>query len=288
VSLSSPPTTADVRERFVVFACGETRCIGVVACPATNAERSSVGVVIVVGGPQTRVGSHRQFVGVARVLAQAGVPAFRFDYRGMGDSDGAPRTFESIDDDIAAAIDAFIEATRVARIVLWGLCDAATACLTYAPRDARVIGVVALNPWARSPQGEAAVRLKHYYLQRVLSREFWAKLVTGGLRLRRSATEVFDTLRVRRERAVPQIDYLERLHRALRALDRPVLLFLSGRDFTAREFEAWVGADPERGTLLRRPFVQSCPLADADHTFSTRKWHDAVAQRTLRWLQQLA
>src|SRR5690349_24048098 len=63
--------------------------------PYTTLFRSR-GVLLVVGGPQYRVGSHRQFALLCRRLAGRGVPALRFDYRGMGDADGAARTFESV------------------------------------------------------------------------------------------------------------------------------------------------------------------------------------------------
>jgi len=33
----------------------------------------------------------------------------RFDYRGMGDSEGEARTFESVQDDIRIAIDTFFQ-----------------------------------------------------------------------------------------------------------------------------------------------------------------------------------
>ena len=51
------------------------------------------GVLIVTGGPQYRAGSHRQFVLLARFLAARGMAVLRFDYRGMGDSEGAPRDY---------------------------------------------------------------------------------------------------------------------------------------------------------------------------------------------------
>ena len=47
-----------------------------------------------VGGPQYRVGSHRQFTLMARAFAAAGYPVLRFDYRGIGDSEGESRGFE--------------------------------------------------------------------------------------------------------------------------------------------------------------------------------------------------
>lgn len=71
----------------------------------------------------------------------------------MGDSGGAQRDFEAIALDIGAAIDALRQACPgVAKIVLWGLCDAASASLLHveATRDPRIAGLCLLNPWVRS------------------------------------------------------------------------------------------------------------------------------------------
>jgi hypothetical protein len=92
-------------ESALVFECGGERLLGVISRPARPAR---AGIVIVVGGPQYRIGSHRQFLLLARDLARAGFAVMRFDYRGMGDSEGQTCSFEAVDDDIAAAIDAFV------------------------------------------------------------------------------------------------------------------------------------------------------------------------------------
>jgi LmbE family N-acetylglucosaminyl deacetylase len=86
-------------ESAIAFGCEAETLFGVLHRPVQPGTR---GVVIVVGGPQTRVGSHRQFVLLARALAAAGVAALRFDYRGMGDSSGSVRDFTTIDADIWA------------------------------------------------------------------------------------------------------------------------------------------------------------------------------------------
>ena len=98
--------TPNWHEQPVVFDCEDCRLIGIVTLPETTAE---AGVIIVVGGPQYRAGSHRQFTLVARHLAEQGIASIRFDYRGMGDSEGDMRNFENIDSDIRAAIDTLIQ-----------------------------------------------------------------------------------------------------------------------------------------------------------------------------------
>ena len=105
-------------ESPLVFQCNGEQLVGVMHHGLPDA---SVGIVIVVGGPQYRVGSHRQFVLMARQLAATGIPVLRFDYRGMGDSTGAKRTFDEINSDIRAAIDCMQDSLPdVKRVVLLG------------------------------------------------------------------------------------------------------------------------------------------------------------------------
>ena len=76
----------NVVEDAVCFDCAGERLLGVLARPAcSDKESSEVGVLIVVGGPQYRVGCHRQFLLLARRAAAAGYPVFRFVYRGVGE-----------------------------------------------------------------------------------------------------------------------------------------------------------------------------------------------------------
>lgn len=284
-------TAAEHAEQPVVFELQGDSLLGVLHVPPPG-ESTDTGVVVIVGGPQYRAGSHRQFVQLARRMATDGHPVLRFDVRGMGDSTGSPRGFEHIGDDIGAAITALLRAQpQLQRVVLWGLCDAASAALMYLDdtRDERVRGLVALNPWARSAVTLARAHVKHYYRQRLVQRDFWVKLLSGGVALR-AARDLLSNLRLAgdRGRRDPSrtMTFQQRMASGWQALDGPILLILSGKDYTAKEFLEHVAADTQWAACLRRPGVQRVDVGTADHTFSDPDARCAMQDSTVAWLHR--
>lgn len=278
-------------ESTFMFASGAQQLPAIIAAPP---QQAATGVLLIVGGPQYRVGSHRQFVLLARALATAGIPAMRFDSGGMGDASGPLLNFEQIDADIAAAIDAFFaRQPGLQHVVLWGLCDAASASLFHAWRDPRVNGLVLLNPWVRTDAGLAQAYVKHYYRQRLLSREFWRKLLGGGVDVRGAVRGFIDKLRQARQSAPasppPDADASlplpRRMLRGLQRFDGRVLLILSGDDLTAAEFRNLVANSPEWQQQLQNPRIQVQELKQANHTFSRRDWRQQVEQWTIDWVR---
>jgi len=282
-------------ERALIFDCGGETLVGVVSVPGeADAAAADTGVLIVVGGPQYRVGSHRQFVMLARFLADNGVPCMRFDCRGMGDSTGEARDFETVSDDIEAAIAAFArEVPALERIVLWGLCDGASAICLSLGDNPLVAGAVLLNPWVRTAETLARTMLKHYYLQRLLDPRFWRKLLGGGVNLRGALGGVKEAAGAAAGTgAVPAASDREgplprRMLSGLLRCDLPVAVFLSGRDYVAREFEQCVAADAAWGTFMASRRCQVQHFAEADHTFSAVVQSEGVARATLEWVRQL-
>ena len=253
----------------------------------------ATGVVLVVGGPQYRVGSHRQFLLLARRLAEAGFPVLRFDCRGMGDSDGQFPGFEQLDTDIRAAIDVFKrEVPHVQRLALWGLCDAASAILMYAPSDDRVDGAIILNPWVRTESGHARAQVRHYYAQRILNREFWTRLLTGkvdaGAALRDFLLKLKTVLGGGSDNAsqAPQ-NFVDRMRLGLAAFKGEVLCVLSGQDITAAEFSDLIEAG-EWQSLMTEAHVTTIRMPAANHTFATAADRGRVEKETIKWLHGLA
>jgi exosortase A-associated hydrolase 1 len=275
-------------EAFVV-PCEGDQLVGVLAVPQQPAAR---GVLIVVGGPQYRAGSHRQFTLLARHLAHAGVASLRFDYRGMGDSSGALHSYEDIEDDIRSAVDALVaRVPSLQEVVIWGLCGAASAALFYAHTDRRIGGLVLVNPWVRTEAGLARARLRHYYGARLLQPQFWLKILHGELNPFRAMRE-FGGYAIRSlggghatlDGLVDPVPV--RMQAGLKKFKGRVLVVLSGKDLTAQEFRDIVASSSDWRALLDDVRVTKRELAEANHTFSRREWRDQLADWTADWVKQ--
>lgn len=280
-------------EEATLFSCRGDTLLGIVAKPA---RAGKTGVIVIVGGPQYRAGSHRQFVLLSRALAAAGYPVLRFDYRGMGDSEGWQRDFQSVSPDIAAAVDALQRCIpSVQHVALWGLCDGASAALLYChdSLDPRISALCLVNPWIRSGTSLARTQCKHYYTQRIVEKEFWAKLLIGKIGLK-AITELLGSVRLvakNRMYLAPQasapnhatpMPYQQRMALAWRHFAGRIFLLLSGNDYTAKEFLECTSNDPAWRNSLKHPGLIRRDLQGADHTFSSATYRTQVEELTLQ------
>lgn len=260
--------------------------LGIVSLPPTTTPMQSTGVVIVVGGAQYRVGSHRQFVQLARFLAQAGFPVLRFDFPGMGDSPGDMPSFEHTAPHIATAINGFQrQHPGVERVVLWGLCDGASASLLYvdATHDPRIAGLALLNPWVRSEVSLARARVKHYYWQRMREPEFWSRLLRGQVGWG-ALKSLGSNLRIARSRTGTPKSFQERMARGWASFQHPVLLMLSELDLTAQEFNIQLSSSAEWLNSPNSEGRQQILIKGADHTCSGREATLKSMRACLQWL----
>jgi exosortase A-associated hydrolase 1 len=276
---------ASLDESVVEFECAGATLRGVISRPATTPDTA---VVIVVGGPQYRVGSHRQFVHLARGLAAHGIPCLRFDVRGMGDSDGTRLSFEHQDEDIARAIDALlVHHDAVRHVLLFGLCDGASAALMYVhrQRDPRVAGLMLMNPWVRTEATQSRAYVKHYYAKRLTDRAFWRKLARGAVSIKAPIEWVRALWRARTTTATAgTASFVHQMARGWKDHGHPLLVLLSDNDLTAREFEDAVDALPEWRGAWDLPTVSRCRLAGADHTLSQPGNEAAALDAIRQWI----
>lgn len=190
------------------------------------------GLLIVTGGRQTRIGPHRMMAMLAAELASEGVPVFRFDRRGVGDSSGTDTGFRDSGPDIAAAATAFRSACPQIR-ELWGLglCDGASA-LALHHASAGLDGLILLNPWvieaeAGSPP-PAAIRA--HYLRRVTTLAGLKKLLIRGFNIQKFFSGLYRLFQKDDKTLADSVGA------SLAAFPGTVRILLAERDATAQAF----------------------------------------------------
>lgn len=258
-----------------VINVSKRNCIGIL-----HHASGSVGVLIVVGGPQYRVGSHRQYVKLSRKLAKVGIPSFRFDVRGMGDSVGEKQPFHQLDEDIREALTQFEQLSGLRKFVIMGLCDAASASWMYAWKDKRIVGQILINPWLKNPSAQGQVMLKHYYPYRLLSLLFWKKLLTGNVSLVEAIKDAVGySKRALSNKHSADFDFESKMKAGANKFQGRVCLVLSGQDLTAREFEQVTKFDDQWQAALSAN-IETHHFSNADHTFSDpmeeKRLHDTI------------
>ncbi len=237
-------------------------CEGAALGASLDSAGGETGLLMVTGGTQTRIGSHRMYERLAATLADAGWPCFRYDRRGVGDSEGEDPDFKESGPDLAAAAAAFRrDQPQLKRLIGFGLCDGASTLALHG-RSAGLDGYILANPWfVEAEAGEpAAAAIKSRYKDQLLSLEGWKRLLSGSISYRK----VFKGLS--KIVASKPSSLAGEIAAALIKARVPAQLILATRDGTA------IAAQAEWNSSLFRTVRDSSPppvTIDSDaHTFS--------------------
>jgi exosortase A-associated hydrolase 1 len=238
----------------------------------------ATGLLFVTGGTQTRIGSHRLFERLALALAEEGIACFRFDRRGVGDSDGSDPGWRASGPDIEAAAAAFRrESPGLTRIFGFGLCDGASA---LALGDAGLSGLVLVNPWLIEAESgaPAAAAVKDHYRRQLASLAGWKRLLSGSISFRK-------LLKGLARIAAPAPSSLSSdIARAIERSRLPVQLVLARRDATA------IAAEAEWRAASFRQLRQGDPIfIESDsHTFARPGDFEALRRACMESLRRLS
>ena len=248
--------------RHLTFDCKGATLVGTLDIGQAS---GSTGLLIVSGGNELRCGAWGGQAQIAARLASKGFPVFRYDRRGVGDSEGDNPTFRHSGPDIAAALAAFrAAAPHVTSIVALGNCDAAAALMLNA-RDLPLDALVLANPWTidgeTAPNTLPAAAIRSRYLAKLANpREVW-RLLTGGVNFFKLARG----LRSAAATTSAPAGLVAEMHTGLTAFTGPATILLARGDRTAQMFEAAWDQDDSR--IAR--------ITSASHSFSddaAREW----------------
>ncbi len=247
-------------------------CEGATLAGTLDVAPGTAGLMIVSGGNEIRAGAHRGMAELAAVVAANGHCVFRFDRRGVGDSDGENRGFRFSEADILAALEAFRGACpQMTRVVAFGNCDAATALALHAsPVDARVLA----NPWVIPSSGQMPppAAIKDRYVRRLRDPEAWKALLAGKIDMAKLAKGLGRLAAAKP--ALPD-SLADKTVRALEASAIPTTILLATRDATAIAF-----ADVWRND----PAIAVERIDSASHSFAEPDAFQALVALLLRTL----
>jgi pimeloyl-ACP methyl ester carboxylesterase len=271
--------------------------VGVVTDPRSvddaTAPSEPMAAVFLNAGVIHRVGPSRLYVRLARTFAQLGWMAVRFDHSGIGDSPVRPdgRSFEeSATFEARAVMDALENAYGFRQFALVGLCSGAVTAFETARIDARVVGVVMINPqgfadtagWNEFVQNRGYAR--KYWAQSVFSPASWWKALTGRADYRRLARVLWRqaTAAASAEKTAPvAVRVAADLHELLRRRVRTLLVCSEGDD-GIEYMNVILGQDVRRMPSLPGLTVEI--LAGADHSFTIRQSQLRIVDVIRRWV----
>ena len=253
------------------FPCAKHTLAGTLdSAPATT------GLLIVSGGNEIRSGAFSGQSLLAARIAKAGFPVFRFDRRGIGDSEGENRGFRKSKKDIKAALEAFRAISpQMERVFAFGNCDAASALMLGSGTG--FDGLILSNPWTietNNDEGDTsppASAIRSRYAEKLKDPKEIARLLKGGVNLRKLASGVVKSLRP----APPPSSLAQEMRDGLNDFEGQIHILLASTDMTAQELErAWDANDPR---------IQRC--AGASHAYVEPTHRDWLYERILAALR---
>ncbi len=258
--------------RIIDFDCAGDALVGTL-----DEGAATTGLLIVSGGNEIRSGAYAGQAMMSGLFATMDYPVFRYDRRGIGDSEGTNTCFEGSAEDIAAAVTAFRKAApQVTRIIAFGNCDAASALALF--HDGLGLDALVLaNPWvieaaslSDTPSPPTAAAIRSRYWARIKNPRSVIDLLSGKINLKKLAGGL--AMASRKDEATV---LAKRMSVALAHTPLPVHLLIARRDTTAMAFMgAW--HDDMFGPVRERANVRIEFCDTASHSFA-----DAISKAWL-------
>lgn len=286
----------------------------------TAETRRGVCILLLSPGIKGRVGPHRLYLKLAGPFVAAGFHVLRFDYYGLGDSEGtlAERVmadmYNSIQggryvEDTIAAMDWMAEHHGISRFVGSGLCGGSISALLTAQADRRVDSLLGIGLPSTLEGGLQNVdrfmtrgQLRQEgqgYLRKILQPDAWKRFLSGrsgyGLIIRALKELVVPT----RKKPVPPAastapeavpDNANPLFApafcAMLEARRPILLNFSSGDRHRFNFgEKFEERHAAAIARIAHPYELEL-IQGANHVLSDPRWIDQMLGTSLRWLDR--
>ena len=276
-------------------------------------------IVLLSPGVKMRVGPHRLYNRMTARFNELGFAVFKFDFVGLGDSEG------ELDRDLLAEVyndtetGAFVNDSvdalnwlesehEYTSFILGGLCGGAITALFTAQVDDRVLGVISLGMTTtlalgskervRHASRRELAALRDGYLRRALNVKSWLRFLTFQSDYGTIARSFKQTIIKKKSAAPTSTDPGEPFDTSnanplfppaffeVTQSERPLLLVFSGSDRLYWDFdEKFAQPFSEQLAKVSRSYELHV-VEDANHVFSFREWEQEMMKLVTSWLDR--
>lgn len=294
------------------------KLFGVLHKPSKNINKDT-GIIILSPGIKSRVAPHRLYVKMARRFAQMGFPVLRFDFYGLGDSEGeisekyvadfygSVQVGKYINDTISA-MDWMERECNIKSFILAGLCGGAITGLLAGARDQRVHSLLGLGipvildsvniDHSRYITTGQLKGLREGYIRNLMSLKRWVRFLTFRSDYRMILKSLLQPF-LKKTGVASEPDQTSgeplqqsngnfnqyfpmAFHQMLTS--RKILLIFSEADRLYWEFEEKY-MKPYQSEF--RKYSKSLKIditKNANHIFSFKEWQDDMLEKSCSWL----
>ena len=281
-----------------------------------------VCVLLLSPGIKGRVGPHRLYLKIAAGLVPQGFHVLRFDFYGLGDSDGViderltSDMYNTIQDgryvaDTIAAMDWMQSTFGLKRFVGSGLCGGSISAMLAAAQDRRIESLLSLSiptafdggeaNWARFATSRQLEGIRRGYFKRLLKPEAWIRFLSGKTSYGVLWRSLKQLLPVARGSKVPDApaaaapaaakdDTNPKFAPAFLKFvgsGRRMLLIFSGRDRLQWDFEEKFRDRHLAQLEPLREYIEMHTIADANHILSDPAWVREMVALSSAWLDRV-
>ncbi|MDP3595379.1 MAG: hypothetical protein Q8S75_00100 [Nitrospirota bacterium] len=287
--------------------------------------KSGVAIILLSPGVKMRVAPHRLYVKMTERFVSLGYPVLRFDFYGLGDSEGEVHEEYLADlygaiqvgryiDDTIAAMDWMQQTYGTSQFIVSGLCGGAITGLFAGARDPRVICLLGLAipviidgsriDFTKYMTDVQSKGMRDDYVKKLWTLEAWrswvrfltfqsdyrliARLLLKPVLARFKPATQASPASSPSEAADNTNPYFAPAFRQMVSTSRYVYLVFAGLDRLYYEFEKKFVERNRAELEAYTSWYEIHVTQDANHIFSFREWEEDMLDQCSRWLRRLS
>lgn len=299
----------------ITFDCQGCNLYGTLKKPSPDSVKRKSGILLINAGPTDRAGPHRMYITQEEILSMLGYPVFRFDPRGVGESQGYWANLEInspikeiykmiLDgiwiDDTEEAIRIFMEIANISDVILAGHCGGAITSLIVGANHPNVSRMWFTGmPVTLSSASGVIEKLPdtiierdfNTYIKNIFSLDAWTRFMTFKTDYKTMISVIKTRLKNKLSTNKDEFDSREpdnlnklfiNSYNKASSLNKKMLFVYGKNDYLWHEFKQYC---LDTKYIKDNTQLSLNLIPDANHNMTEDKWQKQFQEILLTWLE---